>query len=84
MKLERILIIVLALALMLTLGVRLGQAQVQGPVPMPQSQQNRPAADLSDQIPIQGRLTDANGNPLNGTYSIRFRLYDAATEGTAL
>jgi hypothetical protein len=29
----------------------------------------------------QGYLTDGSGNPLNGTYNLVFRLYDAASEG---
>jgi hypothetical protein len=33
-------------------------------------------ADYKDGIPIQGRLTDANSNPLNGVYDITFRLYE--------
>jgi hypothetical protein len=35
-------------------------------------------------IPIQGRLTDDSGNPLDGTYNMTFRLYGAYTGGTAL
>jgi hypothetical protein len=42
------------------------------------------AAVVVNRIPIQGRLTDAAGNPLNGDYSVTFRLYDVATGGTAL
>src|SRR5512141_2657213 len=42
------------------------------------------AADLSDQIPIQGRLTDAGGNPLNGTYTMNFRVYTSTVGGTSL
>lgn len=38
----------------------------------------------SDYIPIQGRLTDENGVPLNGTYDVTFRLYDVSSGGTAL
>lgn len=30
----------------------------------------------------QGVLTDANGNPVNGSVSLTFKLYDAATGGT--
>jgi hypothetical protein len=40
--------------------------------------------DVQNYFPLQGRLTDASGNPLNGDYSITFRLYDAYTGGTAL
>ncbi|MFZ1549928.1 MAG: collagen-like protein, partial [Anaerolineae bacterium] len=35
-------------------------------------------------IAYQGRLADAADAPLTGTYSIIFRLYDAATGGTPL
>jgi hypothetical protein len=86
MKGRQILTGVLALGLLLALAVGLSQAQ--GPEP-PEGDANRvseveEAARVGSRIPVQGRLTGANGNPLNGTYSIRFRLYDAATEGTAL
>jgi hypothetical protein len=33
---------------------------------------------------IQGRLADAGGNPLSGSYSVTFSLYDVQTGGTAL
>jgi len=86
MKERRILISVLALGLLLALAVGLSQAQ--GPEP-PDGDANRvsevdEAAAVGSRIPVQGRLTDASGNPLSGTYSIRFGLYDAATGGTAL
>jgi hypothetical protein len=42
------------------------------------------AAALGDIIPIQGRLTDASGNPLNGTYGIQANIYDAAVGGAFL
>ena len=35
-------------------------------------------------IPYQGYLTDANGNPLNGSHILTFTLYDAPTGGTLL
>lgn len=41
------------------------------------------SADVSPYIPIQGRLTDSNGNPLNGNYTITFSLYTDASGGTA-
>jgi len=86
MKERRILIGILALGLLLALAVGLSQAQ--GPEP-PEGDANRvsevdEAAAVGSRIPVQGRLTDASGNPLSGTYSIRFGLYDAATGGTAL
>lgn len=33
---------------------------------------------------FQGRLTDASGNPLSGTYDMQFKLYSAASGGTLL
>jgi len=43
------------------------------------------APDVSSHfIPIQGRLTDDSGNPLNGTYNLTFRLYGTYTGGAAL
>jgi hypothetical protein len=77
MKRRRIPIGLLALGLLLALAVGLGKAQGPG-----SGEEYRPegikdlAQGVGGYIPIQGRLTDTNGNPLNGTYSIRFRLYD--------
>jgi len=39
---------------------------------------------MSNSIPIQGKLTDALGNPLNGDYEIKATIYDAAAAGAAL
>ena len=39
---------------------------------------------VSNYIPIQGRLTDSGGHPLNGAYNLTFRLYDTSSGGTAL
>jgi hypothetical protein len=41
-------------------------------------------ANVGSYFPVQGRLTDASGTPLNGTYSITFRLYTVAVGGTEL
>jgi len=75
MKVERIFNVLLALVLLLSVGAQLSQAQAKGQAPMPQ--QSPQAAVLTDQIPIQGRLTDANGIPLNGTYTVTLSVYDA-------
>ncbi len=40
------------------------------------------AEAVTGAIPIQGQLTDEEGNPLNGTYEITMRLYDS-TAGDA-
>ena len=39
---------------------------------------------LTPQFSYQGRLTDANGSPLNGTFTITFKLFDASTAGTEI
>jgi hypothetical protein len=38
----------------------------------------------SDFIPVQGRMTNSSGLPINGTYTLTFRLYDENSGGTAL
>lgn len=70
------------LALVLSLGIAAlnlgaGAAQDTGPTGEPET--ITPGA-----IPIQGRLTDAAGNPLDGTYTVVFSLYEVATGGTAI
>jgi hypothetical protein len=42
------------------------------------------AAMVTQSISYQGKLTDAAGNPLTGSYSVTFKLYDVASGGTAL
>jgi len=39
---------------------------------------------VTSQMSYQGRLNDNTGNPLDGTYSMTFRLYDVSSGGTAL
>ena len=43
-----------------------------------------PAAPVAGKISYQGRLTDTGGTPLNGSFPMRFQLYDAASGGTLL
>ncbi|MCI0732058.1 MAG: H-type lectin domain-containing protein [Chloroflexi bacterium] len=43
-----------------------------------------PAGISTDTIAYQGRLTDANANPLSGTYNMIFRLYNVASGGSPL
>ncbi|MEM7531667.1 MAG: hypothetical protein AAF639_05810 [Chloroflexota bacterium] len=47
---------------------------------------NQPAANAPSTsiIPYQGRLSDADGNPLTATVDMHFRLYDTAEGGTPL
>ena len=42
------------------------------------------AATVTQSITYQGKLTNAAGSPLTGTYSVTFKLYDASTGGTTL
>ncbi len=39
---------------------------------------------LTPQFSYQGRLTDASGKPLNGTFSMTFKLFDASEGGTEI
>jgi len=42
------------------------------------------ASAMSNIVPIQGKLTDAGGTPLTGTYSIKATIYTLASGGTVL
>jgi hypothetical protein len=42
------------------------------------------AAEVSSGISYQGRLTDPEGVPLNGKYTLRFVVYDASVAGASL
>lgn len=72
----------------LLLALAMGFSHAQGPEPPGEGVQ--PEGEISIQaavsavIPIQGRLTDASGNPLNGNYSITASIYDTSSGGTAL
>ena len=41
------------------------------------------SGDVSPFIPIQGRLTNSSGSPLNGNYTMTFSLYTDSSGGTA-
>lgn len=41
-------------------------------------------AEVPHLINYQGRLTDSSGTPLNGSYDLTFRIYDAETAGSLL
>jgi hypothetical protein len=45
---------------------------------------NSPLQTSTGTIAYQGRLADADGNPLTGTYNMIFRLYDVPTGGAPL
>jgi hypothetical protein len=73
----------LAVALLLAFAVGQGKAQVGR---LAENSTSPDAVDgvVKSYIPVQGRLTDASGNPLDGSYSITFRLYNVNTGGTEL
>jgi len=85
-KAKRFLTGVLFIALILALAgtVELGMAQSPEPGGEVGVEQEVDVAAVSAKIPIQGRLTNASGVPLNGSYSIRMRLYDRSSGGTVL
>ena len=58
-------------------------AQSVGALPLGRPQA-APAAASTGTIAYQGRLADANGNPLTGTYNMIFRLYAVPTGGAPL
>jgi hypothetical protein len=67
----------------LTMIALLVAAQTAGALPLGRTQ-TAPAAASTGTIAYQGRLADAAGAPLTGTYNMIFRLYDVTTGGTPL
>jgi len=85
----RMIVGMLVLALLAAVTVGLGQAQGTGPGTGDQPEGATDPAGVEEivtgDIPIQGRLTDADGNPVpDGVYEITFRLYDAGVDGNLL
>ncbi len=72
----------------LLLALAAGLTRAQGPEPPGEGVQPQDVgvqAVVSAVIPIQGRLTDASGNPVpDGNYSITARIYNVSSGGTAL
>jgi len=67
----------------LVIAALLVLAQSAGALPLGRPQA-APASTSTGTIAYQGRLADASGAPLTGTYNMIFRLYDVATGGTPL
>ncbi len=55
-----------------------------GAVAGPAKEEVISAAVVGAKISYQGLLTDTSGNPLSGSHSLKFELYDAASGGTKL
>ena len=86
MKKQRIIVAVLVLGLLL-FALAMVPCLAQGPAdePRPQVEPSQVGVTaVSGYIPVQGRLTDDSGNPLDGDYSVTFRLYGVSSGGTAL
>ena len=81
--LKGVVFLVAALVLAGAVGLTLAQGPGEDDDVLPQGDVGA-ATSLYDVIPIQGRLLDRNGNPINGTRTVTMTLYDAATGGTAL
>ena len=79
MKLGRLLMTVIALGIFFSVGLSLSQAQGQGAM-----EAGPLSAPINDQFPVQGRLTDSAGNPLNGNLNVKLRVYDVAEGGVHL
>jgi hypothetical protein len=84
MRSQRTVVGLLLVGLLLALAVGVIQAQGPGQDDDVGVTQMEAGAAVSSVVPIQGRLTDAGGSPLNGSYSITASLYDTASGGTAL
>ncbi len=86
MKIRHRFVFFFAFVLLLVLAG--GITQAQGPASPPEDvgtmSTTLDEAAVSPIIPIQGRLTDNHGRPINGTRSVRFALYTASSGGTPL
>jgi len=85
MKDRWILISALLVFCLLALTAGLSQAQEPPPEGEVQPEGEVGIAAVGSYIPIQGRLTDASGNPLNGTFNnVSLRIYTTGTGGSSL
>jgi hypothetical protein len=88
MKTKKTLFVILSVVILLSMSVSFATAQ--GPLPDdPQDDDvivsNVESSLMNDNFPVQGRLTNAAGNPVpDGQYDFVVKIYDVATLGTAL
>jgi hypothetical protein len=81
-KADRIFVSILVLFPLLVFVV--GITQAQAPLPREEitlKEPDNPSELLSTEVPIQGRLTNGVGVPLDGKFDFTFRLYDSETDG---
>jgi hypothetical protein len=82
---QRSALITSVLAAMVLLAITAGLTLAQGPGGAAAGLgPTSPSATAPGAIPIQGRLTNASDAPLNGTYTMTFRLYDVVTGTVAV
>ena len=79
---KRAMITAMVLSAICLLALTFGLTAAQGT--KPGIEPAAPDANVGNYFPVQGRLTDAGGNPLNGSFVITFSMYAAASGGTAL
>jgi len=85
---SRIIVILLATAAILALVWAAGSTVASPPREEPGDEEvtiSGISGTVATKISYQGRLTDANGNPLaDGAYTMQFQLYDARSGGAML
>jgi hypothetical protein len=88
MERKQILISAVVVGLLLALAVGMSISQAQEPELSEgdtRTQSGAAAAEVAPgAIPIQGLLTDADDNPLDGTYTVTFSLYEQESGGAAI
>ena len=80
-QLTKVIGALVVLTTLLALTVVPGQTLAQGTAPQGSAS---PDVIAPGALPIQGKLTNASGVPLTGTFNVTFRLYEVETGGTAL
>ena len=84
MKTKKTLFVILSVVILLALSVSFVTAQDEQPPDDDIVASDLKTAAMGDEIEIQGRLTNASGNPVaNGLYTIVASLYDVSSGGTA-
>lgn len=81
---KRAVVTVMMIAAIALLGMTYGLTSAQGTQPGAEPAAPEVVDAVGNYIPVQGRLTDAGGTPLNGTFNITFRLYAVSSGGTEL
>ncbi len=80
LKIALVVCLLILVSALTTAWVQAGEGSNQNEADAPLA----PDDDVQNYIPLQGRLTDPSGNPLNGDFTIAFRLYTEFNGGTAL